>query len=76
MARVVADEPLVDLDYAAAVDADDLEPAPSCDGRRPVRLIIAATVGGVRLIDNLDPLGAPRAPGRLRPAEPVELSFT
>jgi pantoate--beta-alanine ligase len=75
MARVVAAEPLVDLDYAAAVDADDLEPAPRCDGRRPVRLIIAATVGGVRLIDNLDPFDPPRAPGRPVRAEPAELSL-
>ena len=44
MAAVVADEPLVDLDYAVLVDADDLEPAddrrdrPSAAaaGRRPV----------------------------------------
>jgi len=73
MAGVVATEPLVDLDYAAAVHADDLEPTSHCDGRRPVRLIIAATVGGVRLIDNVDPFGA--APAAAQPA-PVELSFT
>jgi pantoate--beta-alanine ligase len=54
MARVVADDPAVALDYAALVDAADLEPV---DGRvdRPLRLLIAATLGPVRLIDNLDP---------------------
>ncbi len=55
MEQVVSAEPLVALDYAAVVDADDLEPAPSCSPSRPLRLLIAATVGGVRLIDNLDP---------------------
>ncbi len=54
MARVVAGEPEVALDYAVLVDAEDLEPA---DGRgdRPLRLLVAGTVGQVRLIDNLDP---------------------
>jgi pantoate--beta-alanine ligase len=54
MRRVVAGEPTVALDYAALVDAADLEPV---DDRtdRPLRLLIAATVGPVRLIDNLDP---------------------
>jgi pantoate--beta-alanine ligase len=54
MADAVAVEPLVHLDYAVLVDAADLEPA---DGRldgRALRLLIAATVGPVRLIDNLD----------------------
>ena len=54
MAGTVASEPLVTLDYAALVDTADLEPADTgADG--PLRLLIAATVGGVRLIDNLDP---------------------
>jgi pantoate--beta-alanine ligase len=54
MARVVAGEPAVELDYAVLVDAEELE---QVDGRsdRPLRLLIAATVGPVRLIDNLDP---------------------
>jgi pantoate--beta-alanine ligase len=55
MARVAALEPLVDLDYAALVTADDLEPVRSRSTARPLRLIVAATVGPVRLIDNLDP---------------------
>jgi pantoate--beta-alanine ligase len=54
MADVVADEPLVELDYAVLVAADDLEPAePGHAG--PLRLLIAARVGPVRLIDNVDP---------------------
>jgi pantothenate synthetase len=55
MAEVASLEPLVDLDYAALVTAEDLEPVRSPDPTRPLRLIVAATVGPVRLIDNLDP---------------------
>jgi pantoate--beta-alanine ligase len=55
MERVVAGEPSVHLDYASVVHADDLEPAGSCASGRPLRLLIAANVGPVRLIDNLDP---------------------
>jgi pantoate--beta-alanine ligase len=55
MQRVMAAEPLVELDYAVVVHADDLEPARHCSGDRPVRLLAAAAVGPVRLIDNLDP---------------------
>ncbi len=55
MARVVSFEPSVDLDYAVVVDADTLEPVATCDTERSLRLLIAATVGPVRLIDNLDP---------------------
>ena len=55
MRRVVSDEPSVELDYAALVTADDLERASTSGPERPLRLIVAATVGGVRLIDNLDP---------------------
>ena len=55
MEQVMSGEPTTDLDYAAVVHADDLEPAQSCSSARPIRLLIAATVGPVRLIDNLDP---------------------
>jgi pantoate--beta-alanine ligase len=55
MASVVAEEPLVDLDYAVLVDAGDLSRATSTGTDRPQRLLIAAKVGPVRLIDNLDP---------------------
>jgi pantoate--beta-alanine ligase len=53
MAREV--EPGMVLDYAAVVRAEDLEPAHTCAADGPLRLLIAATVGPVRLIDNLDP---------------------
>ena len=76
MAAVVAAEPLVGLDYAALVDADDLEPAgPSAD-RRPLRLLVAARVGPVRLIDNLDPRRAARVTARRLtrpPREPLDV---
>ncbi len=54
MVREVVDEPLVDLDYAVLVDADRLEPA-DAGSAGPLRLLVAARVGPVRLIDNLDP---------------------
>jgi pantoate--beta-alanine ligase len=59
MAAVVADEPSVDLDYAVLVNADDLD-RPGAGGpvARPLRLLVAATVDGVRLIDNVDPYSA------------------
>ncbi|HEX3563930.1 MAG TPA: pantoate--beta-alanine ligase [Acidimicrobiales bacterium] len=60
MARLVAEEPLVDLDYAVLVDAGDLTPSTVTD--RPQRLLIAAQVGPVRLIDNLDPRQAVPSP--------------
>ncbi len=55
MVQVVAAEDGVDLDYAAVVRAEDLEPARVCTTGEPLRLLIAARVGPVRLIDNLDP---------------------
>ena len=67
MAAEVAGVPSVTLDYAVVVHADDLEPAETCATGRPLRLLIAATVGPVRLIDNLDPR-ASVAPGRTRRA--------
>jgi pantoate--beta-alanine ligase len=65
MARVVAGEPSVALDYAAVVNADDLEPASDCTTARELRLLIAAEVGPVRLIDNLDPRRRPALPSRI-----------
>ena len=58
MAELVALEPAVALDYAVVVEADDLEPAPMLSADRTLRLLIAATLGSVRLIDNLDPYRA------------------
>jgi pantoate--beta-alanine ligase len=55
-------EPLAHLDYAAVVDAGDLTVPASLDTNRPLRLIVAAQVGPVRLIDN--------CPGTTRQATP------
>jgi pantoate--beta-alanine ligase len=70
MRSVVADEPLVTLDYAVLVEADTLtevgalddhdddhddgHAGNSADGLGTLRLLIAAQVGPVRLIDNCD----------------------
>lgn len=55
MATMVADRGGIELDYAVVVRADDLEPAEHLGSQ--LRLLIAAHVDGVRLIDNLDPVG-------------------
>ena len=55
MADTVAAEPAVELDYAVVVRSDDLSQPSSIRPDGSIRLLIAATVGGVRLIDNLDP---------------------
>ena len=69
MAAMVAAEPLVRLDYAAAVDAAHPEVP---DGSTPgeVRLLVAARVGPVRLIDNCDALAAADEPRRRPRDEP------
>jgi pantoate--beta-alanine ligase len=59
MHAVVADEPLVTLDYAVLVEADTLGEVDAIDptdddGLDGLRLLIAAQVGLVRLIDNSD----------------------
>jgi pantoate--beta-alanine ligase len=69
MAETVAAEPSVSLDYGALVRADDLRRATSVRPDASLRLIIAATVGGVRLIDNLDPFAPPAHAGVV--AEPA-----
>ena len=51
MRGVIGQEPLARLDYAAAVDASDLSSPDELGGA--VRLLVAARVGAVRLIDNL-----------------------
>lgn len=48
--RVMDSEPAVALDYAEIVDAETLEPAMAL--RRPCYILVAARVGGTRLIDN------------------------
>jgi pantoate--beta-alanine ligase len=52
MRAAAAHEPLVRLDYAVAVDATSLEEADTLEDLSAVRLLIAAQVGPVRLIDN------------------------
>ncbi|HKV03989.1 MAG TPA: pantoate--beta-alanine ligase [Candidatus Acidoferrales bacterium] len=55
--RVVEIEPGVSLDYAEIVDADSLDPVVSL--RRACYVLLAARVGGTRLIDNalIEPAG-------------------
>jgi len=62
MAATVAAEPLAHLEYAAAVDARTLGVPESLDPPREVRLLIAARLGPVRLIDNCDAPLPTRAP--------------
>ena len=52
MRAVANNERLVDIDYAVAVDAATLDELSTLDNPDTVRLLIAATVGPVRLIDN------------------------
>ncbi|MGH9044756.1 MAG: pantoate--beta-alanine ligase [Acidimicrobiales bacterium] len=52
MATTIHSEPLAELDYGAVVRADDLVVPERLDGGR-YRLLIAAALAGVRLIDNL-----------------------
>lgn len=54
LCALVRDEcrsPLIEIDYVAAVDDQSLRPADPCDERTVI--LLAATVGGVRLIDNV-----------------------
>ncbi len=67
MAAVVTAEPGVDLDYAVAVDAATLRAPAVLQG--DTRLLVAARVGPVRLIDNDGVhLGAPSGGSQPRPA--------
>jgi pantoate--beta-alanine ligase len=78
MRAVVDAEPVVELDYAVAVDADTLQEAASVAEPSAVRLLIAAQVGPVRLIDNSaalttadDVRAQPVAPDRVRQLERI-----
>jgi pantoate--beta-alanine ligase len=51
MAREVGGTPEAVLDYATVVDDETFEQVPTVD--RPARALVAASFGGVRLIDNL-----------------------
>ena len=55
----VGSEPLTKLDYAELVDADSFEPLDFV--RAPALLLIAARIGGTRLIDNLSIARTPGA---------------
>ena len=57
MAAVVGAEARVELDYAAVVEAATLEPAADLLDLATRRLLIAARLGPVRLIDNCPPIG-------------------
>ena len=52
MRDTVASEPLAELEYAVVVDAVTLAPIETL-GDRPARALVAARVGGTRLIDNI-----------------------
>jgi pantoate--beta-alanine ligase len=54
MARVVAEEPVVALAYAAAVEPATLRVPASVAPGTVLRLLIAGTVEGIRLIDNVE----------------------
>jgi pantoate--beta-alanine ligase len=70
MRDVVAAEPLVHLDYAVAVGVHDLVAREVIEDPAAVRLLIAAQVGPVRLIDNcagaVGAQGGPPPKGELR----------
>lgn len=52
MQRQLAQEPLLQLEYSAIVDAQSLEPLATLFAKKPARAIIAAHAGTTRLIDN------------------------
>lgn len=53
MRRICEKQPLVDIQYAAVVDAETLISLNTLDGR-PTRALIAAHLGETRLIDNVE----------------------
>jgi len=78
MRAAAAGEPLVCLDYAVAVDAVSLEEVGDIDDVGAVRLLVAAQVGPVRLIDNSaalagadDTLAEPDVTGQVRQLERI-----
>ena len=66
MRRVVESEPSVALDYAVAVGSDDLVEPEIIEDPASVRLLIAAVVGPVRLIDNSEAVAHVAPPVRVR----------
>jgi pantoate--beta-alanine ligase len=72
MRHVVASEPSVQLDYAVAVGAEDLVERAVIGDPTSARLLIAAEVGPVRLIDNFPGAAeVPAAPERSTARRPV-----
>jgi hypothetical protein len=63
MAAAVATEPLVELDYAAAVDGTTLTEHDQVADPARTRLVVAAQVGPVRLIDNCAAAAGADGPG-------------
>jgi pantoate--beta-alanine ligase len=63
MQKIFAAEPLAALDYAEIVDADTFEPVTRIS--RPAYILIAATIGKTRLIDNLYIESTPGSPDDL-----------
>ena len=61
MARALAREPAVETDYAVVADAETLQP--QLRATPASRALVAARVGGVRLIDNAPLAEASDAPG-------------
>src|SRR5215212_427257 len=53
MRAVCETQPLVEVQYVAVVDATTLEPLTELVGGRPARALIAASIGGIHLIDNI-----------------------
>src|SRR5215207_799051 len=53
MRAVCETQPLADVQYVAVVDARTLEPLTELVGGRPARALIAASIGGIHLIDNI-----------------------
>ena len=72
MRDAMALEPLVRLDYAGAVDADSLAEVDMVSDPSSVRLLIAAVVGPVRLIDNAPALAETELSERGRPVRHLE----
>ncbi len=68
MEATVATEPLVQLDYAVAVDTATLEALDAVADPGAVRLLVAALVGPVRLIDNSAVLAGADDPEDVRPS--------
>ncbi|HEX9998419.1 MAG TPA: pantoate--beta-alanine ligase [Abditibacterium sp.] len=52
MSEILGAEPLIKPQYLSIVDSETLQPLQQLDGR-PARILVAAHVGNVRLIDNM-----------------------